>query len=205
MGPGREDGLPARHERAMSPTPNSICMTSERGLSWFSSKRRPLLIRRRWSSVILDLGSPGWCHSVIGAGASIVNRPSWTSAPTSAFITLLDIDQPAKWRVGADASRITFGEDRSALHDDDGARSSRVPRVRFLECSRNHRLERRVGMISNAVLRRRRGSAAAGSGVALQDRDRSRQRGRCEVVELRARTRDPDDRQHGARPPAYGW
>ena len=80
---------------ARSPTPNSIRMTSERGLSWLSSKRRPLLIRRSWSSVIPALGSPGRCHSGIGAGASTVSRPSRTRTPTSAFITLLETDHPA--------------------------------------------------------------------------------------------------------------
>ena len=80
---------------AMSPTPNSIRMTSERGLSWFSSKPRPLLMRSSWSIVIPALGSPGRCHSGIGAGASTASRPSRTSTPTSAFTTLLDIDQPA--------------------------------------------------------------------------------------------------------------
>jgi len=44
---------------------------------------------------------------------------------------------------GPDASGITFGDDPAALHHHDGARSTRVPRVRFVESLRNHRVQLR--------------------------------------------------------------
>ena len=184
VGPGGKGGLPAGHEP---------CDVAD-------AEQHPHDIRARAVLALLEAKAAAHAEEMVDRDprpgiprplplrnrSGCVDRQS-TLADENADERIHDTlgHRPARERrVGPDPGLVAFSNDPSALQHDDGARSARVPRVRFVERSRNHRVQLRPWMAGNAMLGRRRSSAVAGSGGHFGGAIACRQPGRREVVEL---------------------
>ncbi len=183
VGPGRESGIAARHEPCNIAHP----------------EQHPHDIRSWAVLVLLEAEPAAHVEELVKrdprprisrlvplrnrSRARSISDPADENADERIHHTLGH--RPAReCRVWPDAGPIALGNDPSALHHDDGARSSRVPRVRFLECSCNHCVQLRACMAGNARLRRRQSSAVDGFGGHFRIAMIFRQTGRREVVEF---------------------